>query len=562
MILFVGFFSPEKNPDVLFDAWLSLFERGVRSTLVLVGATQGPYYEIDAGIADRIKSKVAKRGVSESVVFVEAADNIEHYFRAADVFVLPTAREGLPNVLLEAMASGVPPVITRLEGVTDWIVTPGVTGELVPAVDSTAFADAIEGLLASRERREAMGAAARAHVAQHFSLVDTAQQDTRGLPGALEGTPFMKAMVVFGTRPEAIKLAPVIHALRQRPEVTLRIVSTSQHRELLQQALEVFAITPDIDLSVMRPGQTLEELTVRVLPAMQQTLAVEQPDVLIVQGDTTTVFVASLAAFYQQIPVAHVEAGLRSHNNYNPFPEEINRRLTSAIAALHFAPTELARKNLLAENIPASHVFVTGNTVVDALHAIARSETFARTKVPVDVKGKRLLLVTLHRRESFGGALKDMCGALRTITSRHPDVHVVIPVHRNPAVKDTVLDELSSVERVSLLEPLDYVSFLRTMEASTFVLTDSGGVQEEAPVFGRPVLVLRETTERQEAIDAGVARLVGTRGDDIVRFASRLLDDPEEYAAMSKGASPFGDGHASERIADLLVKHIDPRRFS
>ena len=370
----------------------------------------------------------------------------------------------------------------------------------------------------------------------------------------------MKAMVVFGTRPEAIKLAPVIHALRQRPEVTLRIVSTSQHRELLQQALEVFAITPDIDLSVMQPGQTLEELSVRVLPAMQQTLAVEQPDVLIVQGDTTTVFVASLAAFYQQIPVAHVEAGLRSHNHYNPFPEEINRRLTSAIAALHFAPTELARQNLLAESIPASHVFVTGNTVVDALHAIAKSETFARTKVPVDMTGQRLLLVTLHRRESFGGTLKDMCGALRTITSRHPDVHVVIPVHRNPAVQDTVLDELSSVERVSLLEPLDYVSFLRTMEASTFVLTDSGGVQEEAPVFGRPVLVLRETTERQEAIDAGVARLVGTRGDDIVRFASRLLDDPEEYAAMSKGASPFGDGHASERIADLLVKHIDPRR--
>ena len=370
----------------------------------------------------------------------------------------------------------------------------------------------------------------------------------------------MNAMVVFGTRPEAIKLAPVIDALRQRPEVALRIVSTSQHRELLQQALEVFAITPDIDLSVMQPGQTLEELTVRVLPAMQKTLAAERPDVLIVQGDTTTVFVASLAAFYQQIPVAHVEAGLRSHNNYNPFPEELNRRLTSAMAALHFAPTELARKNLLAENVPASHVFVTGNTVVDALHTIARSKTFAQTKVPIDAKGKRLILVTLHRRESFGGALKDMCGALRTITARHPDVQVVIPVHRNPAVKDTVLDELSSVERVALLEPLDYVSFLRTMEASTLVLTDSGGVQEEAPVFGRPVLVLRDTTERQEAIDAGVARLVGTRGDDIVRYASRLLDDPSEYAAMSKGASPFGDGHAAERIADLLVKHITPRR--
>jgi UDP-N-acetylglucosamine 2-epimerase (non-hydrolysing) len=366
----------------------------------------------------------------------------------------------------------------------------------------------------------------------------------------------MKAMLVFGTRPEAIKLAPVIGALRTRPDVNLRVVSTSQHRELLQQALEVFAITPDIDLSVMQPGQTLEELTVRVLPAMQQTLAAEKPDVLIVQGDTTTVFVASLAAFYQQIPVAHVEAGLRSHNNYNPFPEEINRRLTSAIAALHFAPTELARQNLLAEGVAASQVFVTGNTVVDALQAIANSDTFARTPVPVDITGKRLVLVTLHRRESFGGILKDMCGALRTITARHPDVQVVIPVHRNPAVKDTMLDELSSVAGVSLLEPLDYVSFLRTMQASSLVLTDSGGVQEEAPVFGRPVLVLRQTTERQEAIDAGVARLVGTRGDDIVRYASRLLDDPIEYAAMSKAASPFGDGHAAERIADLLVRHI------
>jgi UDP-N-acetylglucosamine 2-epimerase (non-hydrolysing) len=372
----------------------------------------------------------------------------------------------------------------------------------------------------------------------------------------------MKAMLVFGTRPEAIKLAPVIRALRARPNVDLRIVSTSQHRELLQQALDVFAITPDIDLAVMQPGQTLEELTVRVLPAMQRALAAEQPDVLIVQGDTTTVFVASLAAFYQQIPVAHVEAGLRSHNNYNPFPEEINRRLTSAIAALHFAPTELAKRNLLAEGIAPEKVFVTGNTVVDALHAISKSAAFASTPVPVNVDGKRLLLVTLHRRESFGGALKDMCGALRRITAQHPDVHVVIPVHHNPNVKDTVLDELAAVNGVTLLEPLDYVSFLRTMQASAFVLTDSGGVQEEAPVFRRPVLVLRETTERQEAIDAGVARLVGTRGDDIVRAAAELLDDPSTYAAMSKGASPFGDGRAADRIADLLVQHIHKKAVS
>jgi UDP-N-acetylglucosamine 2-epimerase (non-hydrolysing) len=365
----------------------------------------------------------------------------------------------------------------------------------------------------------------------------------------------MKVMVVFGTRPEAIKLAPVIRALRQRRAVDLRVVSTSQHRELLQQALDVFSITPDIDLALMQPGQTLEELTVRVLPAMQAVLAAERPDVLVVQGDTTTVFAASLAAFYRQIPVAHVEAGLRSHHHYNPFPEEINRRLTSVIAALHFAPTELARQNLINEGVAHASVFVTGNTVVDALHAIASSDVFARTPLPIALDGHRLLLVTLHRRESFGGALKDMCGALRQITTRYPDVRVVIPVHRNPSVKDTVLDELSSVERVSLLEPLDYVSFLRVMQASTLVLTDSGGVQEEAPVFSRPVLVLRETTERREAIDAGVARLVGTRGVDIVDAASTLLDDGAAYAAMTRGVSPFGDGHAAERIAEILVGH-------
>ena len=369
----------------------------------------------------------------------------------------------------------------------------------------------------------------------------------------------MKAMVVFGTRPEAIKLAPVIRALRARPTVDLCIVATSQHRELLQQALDVFDIRPDVDLDIMQPGQSLEELTVRVLPAMQATLSAERPDVLIVQGDTTTVFVASLAAFYQRIPVAHVEAGLRSRDNYNPFPEEINRRLTSALAEWHFAPTMLARQNLLSEGIDPSRIFVTGNTVVDALHAITGTAVFKRTPVPIDTNGKRLLLVTLHRRESFGEPLRAMCGALRAITAAFPDVHVMIPVHRNPLVHDTVLDELSSVERVSLVEPLDYVTFLRVMQASTLVLTDSGGVQEEAPVFGRPVLVLRETTERQEAIDAGVAALVGTRRDNIVRATAALLEDAAAYQAMAKGASPFGDGRAAERIADLLMQHIGKR---
>jgi UDP-N-acetylglucosamine 2-epimerase (non-hydrolysing) len=369
----------------------------------------------------------------------------------------------------------------------------------------------------------------------------------------------MNVMVVLGTRPEAIKLAPVIRELRSRPNIDSTIVATSQHRQLLQQALDVFEIRPDVDLDVMQPDQSLEELTVRVLPAMQTALAARRPDVLIVQGDTTTVFVASLAAFYQRIPVAHVEAGLRSHDSYNPFPEELNRRLTTTLTDWHFAPTEMARQNLLAEGINPTRIVVTGNTVVDALHTIARSAAFAKTPLPIDVGNRRLLLVTLHRRESLGGPLREMCGALRAITAMFHDIQVVIPVHRNPSVKDTILDELSSAERVSLVEPLDYVSFLRLLQASTLVLTDSGGVQEEAPVFARPVLVLRDTTERREAIDAGVARLVGTRGDDIVAAAATLLNDSTAYAAMATRVSPFGDGRAAGRIVDVLVDHVGQR---
>ena len=363
----------------------------------------------------------------------------------------------------------------------------------------------------------------------------------------------MKIAVAFGTRPEAIKLAPVIRELRSRKDAAVRIIATSQHGELLQQALSVFDIVPDEDLAVMQPDQTLEELTMRVLPAMQQVLVADRPDVLLVQGDTTTVLVASLAAFYLQIPVAHVEAGLRSHDRYNPFPEEINRRLTSVVATLHFAPTALARQNLLNEGIADAQIVVTGNTVVDALQAIANSHRFSATPLPIAVApGQRLLLVTLHRRESFGSTMRDMCRALRTLTKQYSDVHVMIPVHRNPNVKNTVIDELSGVAGISLVEPLDYVSFLRAMQASHFILTDSGGVQEEAPVFGRPVLVLRETTERREAVDAGVAQLVGTDGAALVRAASRLLDDPAHYARMSRGGSPFGDGHAAGRIVDAL----------
>jgi UDP-N-acetylglucosamine 2-epimerase (non-hydrolysing) len=364
----------------------------------------------------------------------------------------------------------------------------------------------------------------------------------------------MKVMVAMGTRPEAIKLAPVVRALSSRSGLAVRVVSTSQHRELLRQALDVFAIEPDVDLDLMQPGQSLDELTARVLTGMHTRLAAERPDMLVVQGDTTTVFAASLAAFYRQIPVAHVEAGLRTHDLCNPFPEEANRRLTGTLATLHFAPTARARDNLLREGVPAARVFVCGNTVVDAMHAITASQVFADTPLPASVDGRyRLILVTLHRRESFGDPLRGMCAALGELCRRYPDVQVALPLHRNPEVAGPVREALAGEDRVALLEPLDYVTFLRVLQVSHLVLTDSGGVQEEAPVFGRPVLVLRETTERPEAIEAGVAARVGTAPADIVRAVSALLDDEAAYARMARVASPFGDGRAAGRIADVIA---------
>lgn len=371
----------------------------------------------------------------------------------------------------------------------------------------------------------------------------------------------MIATVVLGTRPEAIKLAPVIQALRERTGVTARVVSTAQHGQLLDQALEAFNITPDADLAVMRPGQTLEALTARVLSAMAESLAAHRPDVVVVQGDTTTVMAASLAAFYQRIPVAHVEAGLRSHERYNPFPEEANRRLTSVLAATHFAPTTRARDHLLHEGIAEGDVFVTGNTVVDALQAMIATERFANTPLPAPLgRRARLILVTLHRRESFGAPLLDMCAALREICTRYPDVEVALPLHRNPEVAGPVRAALAGLDQVALLEPLDYVTFLRALHSSHLVMTDSGGVQEEAPVFGRPVLVLRDTTERPEAIEAGVAQLAGTSREGIVRAASALLDDSSAYARMARATSPFGDGRAAGRIVELLVTRHGARR--
>jgi UDP-N-acetylglucosamine 2-epimerase (non-hydrolysing) len=364
----------------------------------------------------------------------------------------------------------------------------------------------------------------------------------------------VRVAVAFGTRPEVIKLAPVIQELRCRPNVVVRTIATGQHRELLDQALGVFDIQPDVDLDVMQARQSLAEVTSRLLPAFDRVLEHERPDVVLVQGDTTSAFVAALAAFYRGVPVGHVEAGLRTSDPRDPFPEEINRRLTAAVAALHFAPTEHAKQHLLAEGVDPRSVLVTGNTIVDAMLFIQQTEAFRRTTPPVTVRDdERLLLVTLHRRESWGPVFEGMCRALRAVIERHQDVRVVFPVHLNPAVRQAVFDILGSTDRCTLLEPIDYLSFLSLVRASWLVLTDSGGVQEEAPTLGIPVLVLRNTTERPEAIEQGVARLVGTDCDAIVTAASELLDNPPLRARMARPVAVFGDGRASVRIADRII---------
>jgi UDP-N-acetylglucosamine 2-epimerase (non-hydrolysing) len=356
----------------------------------------------------------------------------------------------------------------------------------------------------------------------------------------------------FGTRPEAIKLAPVIAELRRRPGFDVTVALTAQHRELLDQVLAMFHIEPDVDLALMQPSQSLAGLTSRVMLAMDALLAERQPDVTIVQGDTTSAFVTALASFYRGIPVLHVEAGLRTPAALNPFPEEINRRLTSSLAFLHCAPTARAQQALLDGGVGSGSIVVTGNTIVDALHSIQRNPAFAAAPLPggVDLSA-RIVLVTVHRRENWIH-LPDVCDAIRQVVERRPEVQVVLPVHPNPIVQQTLHRELGGVAGVVLLPALDYLSFLKVMSHSWIVLTDSGGVQEEAPVLGRPVLVMRDATERPEAIELGVARLVGTHRDAIVDAVISLLSDDRARNDMAREVSPFGDGHAAARIADLL----------
>lgn len=356
-------------------------------------------------------------------------------------------------------------------------------------------------------------------------------------------------------------MAPVIQALARRPAVFDHlVVTTAQHREMLDQALAAFAITPDIDLGLMQPDQELAGFASRALTAVSGMLADLRPDLVLVQGDTTTVMVTALAAFYRHVPVGHVEAGLRSFDPENPFPEEINRRLTACLANLHFAPTDRARQNLVREGVSPGRVIVTGNTIVDALQSMPIDDLFDHDGLRrVDVTARRMLLVTAHRRENHGAPLRSICRALATLTARFADVEVVYPVHMNPSVRDVVVDELGRTPKVHLTEPVSYPDLLRLMRRAHFILTDSGGIQEEAASFGKPVLVLRAVTERPELVEAGGARVVGTDATDIVAEATRLLTDQAAHHAMSVIDNPFGDGHAAERIVSVLAERFVAR---
>jgi len=366
----------------------------------------------------------------------------------------------------------------------------------------------------------------------------------------------IKVLVVFGTRPEAIKMAPLVRELALYPDqIDCRVAVTAQHREMLDQVLQLFDLYPHYDLDIMRPGQSLFEVTERALAGLEKVISQERPDLVLVHGDTTTTFAAALAAFYLQVPVGHVEAGLRTQNKYSPFPEEINRHLTAVMADLHFAPTATARDNLLKEGIGREKIFVTGNTVIDALFFTVRSGYRFNNPVleSIDYKKRRLLLVTTHRRENLGTPLKSVYEALRTIVESYPDVEVVFPVHKNPAVFNVAQAELGGLPRVHLVDPLDYEPFVNLMQCSFLVLTDSGGLQEEAPALGKPVLVLREVTERPEAVWAGTVRIIGTSRERVVAEVQRLLDDQQRYQQMAEAVNPYGDGQASRRIAQAIL---------
>ncbi|MFC2091708.1 non-hydrolyzing UDP-N-acetylglucosamine 2-epimerase [Elusimicrobiota bacterium] len=367
-----------------------------------------------------------------------------------------------------------------------------------------------------------------------------------------------KVLSIFGTRPEAIKMAPVIRELERYPDIFESVVCvTAQHRQMLDQFLDLFNIDPDIDLDLMEENQSLDSFSAKALKTLTKAIGEINPDLVLVQGDTTTAMIAALASFYLKIPVGHIEAGLRTGNKYNPFPEEINRNIIGVLAAYHFAPTQSAGKALMDEGIDESCITVTGNTVVDALNMILEGIE-GQKNITDDIvrSGCRMILVTSHRRENIGKPLENICEALKEIVEAYPDVEIVYPVHLNPDVQDTVNGKLKGWERINLIEPVEYLDLIQLLRKAYIVLTDSGGIQEEAPVLGKPVLVLRRETERPEGIEAGVAKIVGTEKDDIVREAGLLLNDDQEYEKMAQSVSPYGDGTAAEKIIAVLKKIV------
>ncbi len=368
----------------------------------------------------------------------------------------------------------------------------------------------------------------------------------------------IKVMTVFGTRPEAIKMAPIVLELARHPdEITPIVAVTAQHRDMLDQVLHLFDIRPDYDLDIMAAGQTLFDITSRAMLGLDKVLTEAKPDIVLVHGDTTTTFAGALAAYYHQTTVGHVEAGLRTHNKFSPFPEEMNRKLTGSLADLHFAPTSTAQQNLLTEAIAPENIFVTGNTVIDALHQTVREDFAFEDELlrRIDYKNKRIVLVTTHRRENLGEPMRHVYKALRRLTEEFADVEVVFPVHKNPKVREVVREELGGLSKVHLIDPLDYEPFANLMHRSYLILTDSGGVQEEAPALGKPVLVLRDTTERPEAVTAGTVKLIGTDCERVYAEARQLLTDKKEYSRMAESCNPYGDGKASGRIIQAILYH-------
>lgn len=367
----------------------------------------------------------------------------------------------------------------------------------------------------------------------------------------------LKVMTVFGTRPEAIKMCPLVLEMKKHPDLIEPLVAvTAQHREMLDQVLELFHIKPDYDLNIMTSGQTLYDVTTRALMGLKEVMEQTKPDIVLVHGDTTTTFAGALAAFYAQIPVGHVEAGLRTGNKYSPYPEEMNRKLTGAIADMHFAPTAISKQNLLKENVNPDNILVTGNTVIDALQATVQEDyVFEDAEFnKVFASGHRLILMTTHRRENLGEPMRHVYKALKSVLETHEDVEAIFPVHKNPKVREIVQQELGGLERVHLIEPMDYEPFANLMAKVDIVLTDSGGIQEEAPALGKPVLVLRDTTERPEAVAAGTVLLVGTGYEDVLRETNRLLDDADHYRKMAEAANPYGDGQACARIVNAVLR--------